>query len=169
MQLKTDVFKIGSTVTNYLGHSCKKMCWQELLKIAQSGHTAHGLRPHLFFPLRLPGVVWGPRSCSRPLAQADVARPRCGRGGDRRAAKTRPSGKVFKSWAVRGLFLYIFVCLYSTHFIENKICWWLNSNRGPLVSEADALPTAPKPLPRLIQFALRIVRLMIQLVPYIKK
>ena len=28
----------------------------------------------------------------------------------------------------------------------NKFCWWLDSNRGPLVSEATALPTEPQPL-----------------------
>ena len=29
-----------------------------------------------------------------------------------------------------------------------KVCQWLDSNRGPLVSEATALPTEPQPLPR---------------------
>ena len=29
----------------------------------------------------------------------------------------------------------------------NKSCRWLDSNPGPLVSEATALPTAPQPLP----------------------
>ena len=29
----------------------------------------------------------------------------------------------------------------------NKICRWLDSNHGPLVSEATALPTEPQPLP----------------------
>ena len=31
--------------------------------------------------------------------------------------------------------------------IVNKICQWLDSNRGSLVSEATALPTVPQPLP----------------------
>ena len=29
----------------------------------------------------------------------------------------------------------------------NKSCWWLDSNGGPLVTEATALPTEPQPLP----------------------
>ena len=29
----------------------------------------------------------------------------------------------------------------------NKSCQWLDSNPGPLVTEATALPTAPQPLP----------------------
>ena len=29
----------------------------------------------------------------------------------------------------------------------NKFCRWLDSNRGPLVSEATAQPTEPQPLP----------------------
>ena len=29
----------------------------------------------------------------------------------------------------------------------NKFCQWLESNRGPLVSKATALPTEPQPLP----------------------
>ena len=31
----------------------------------------------------------------------------------------------------------------------NKSCRWLDSNPGPLVSEATALPTAPQPLPQM--------------------
>ena len=38
----------------------------------------------------------------------------------------------------------------------NKSCWWLDSNPGPLVSEATALPTAPQPLPKLSCFNLKI-------------
>ena len=30
----------------------------------------------------------------------------------------------------------------------NKFCRWLDSNRGPLVSEATTLPTEPQPLPK---------------------
>ena len=30
----------------------------------------------------------------------------------------------------------------------NRSCQWLDSNQGPLVSEATALPTEPQPLPR---------------------
>ena len=36
---------------------------------------------------------------------------------------------------------------YSWQWIFNlKFCWWLDSNRGPLESEATALPTEPQPL-----------------------
>ena len=34
----------------------------------------------------------------------------------------------------------------------NKFCRWLDSNRGPLVSKATALPTEPQPLPRCPKF-----------------
>ena len=34
----------------------------------------------------------------------------------------------------------------------NKFCRWLNSNRGPLVLEATALPTEPQPLPHVVNF-----------------
>ena len=32
----------------------------------------------------------------------------------------------------------------------NKICWWLDSNHGSLVSEATTLPNEPQPLPHLL-------------------
>ena len=32
----------------------------------------------------------------------------------------------------------------------NKFCRWLDSNRGPLVLEARALPTEPQPLPNML-------------------
>ena len=31
--------------------------------------------------------------------------------------------------------------------VQYKICRWLDSNRGPLILEASALPTEPQPLP----------------------
>ena len=31
--------------------------------------------------------------------------------------------------------------------INVNFCWWLDSNRGPLVMEVTALPTEPQPLP----------------------
>ena len=34
----------------------------------------------------------------------------------------------------------------------NKFCLWLDLNRGPLVSEATALPTEPQQLPSMVQF-----------------
>ena len=60
---------------------------------------------------------------------------------------------VFLIWAIRGLFLFIFV--FSIQLIINnltnkcsiKFCRWLESNRRPLVSKATALPTEPQPLP----------------------
>ena len=48
-----------------------------------------------------------------------------------------------------GPFLAIFV--FSKHLtvynVQFKFCWWLDSNRGPLLSEATTLPTEPKQLP----------------------
>ena len=50
----------------------------------------------------------------------------------------------------RPLFLYF--RLFNTQLTVNKcsilinFCRWLDSNRGPLVSEATALPTEPQPL-----------------------
>ena len=59
---------------------------------------------------------------------------------------------LFFFWAIPGLFFFIFV--FSTHSWQktnvhyiNKFCRWLDSNRGPLVLEATALPTEPQPLP----------------------
>ena len=59
----------------------------------------------------------------------------------------------FKKWAIPGLFLFIFVfsiqlVIYKlTNECSIKFCRWLESNRGPLVSKATALPTEPQPLP----------------------
>ena len=53
-----------------------------------------------------------------------------------------------KKWAIPGLFFFIFV--FSIQLIVNKFIkfrQWLDSNRGPLVSEATPLPTEPQPLP----------------------
>ena len=38
--LKVMYFKMAPKVTKYFGHFCIKLCRQELLKIAQSGHSA---------------------------------------------------------------------------------------------------------------------------------
>ena len=53
----------------------------------------------------------------------------------------------FKKWSIPGLFLFIFV--FSIQLTERiyQIWRWLDSNRGPLVSEATALPTESHPLP----------------------
>ena len=72
-----------------------------------------------------------------------------------------PSGEavefIFK-WAIpRPLFLYF--RLFNTQLtVNNKqmfnininFCRWLDSNRGPLASEATTLPTEPQPLPKLL-------------------
>ena len=49
----------------------------------------------------------------------------------------------------RPLFLYfrLFNTVDSKQMFHIKACWWLDLNRGPLVSEATALPTEPQPLP----------------------
>ena len=36
-------------------------------------------------------------------------------------------------------------------FFSSFLCWWLDSNRRPLVSEATTLPTEPQPLPYLLE------------------
>ena len=36
----------------------------------------------------------------------------------------------------------------------NKFCCWLDSNPGPPVSEATALPIVPQPLPKIQNFAI---------------
>ena len=59
----------------------------------------------------------------------------------------------FKKWAIPGLF-FIYFRLFNTvdnKQMLNKICRWLESNRGPLVSKASALPTEPQPLPKVLQ------------------
>ena len=38
--MKLEVFKIAQKVNIHLGYFCKKICHQELSKIAQFGHTA---------------------------------------------------------------------------------------------------------------------------------
>ena len=46
---------------------------------------------------------------------------------------------------ITGLFFFIFVCS-KVNMLIIKFCWWLDSNLGPLVLEASALPTEPQPL-----------------------
>ena len=50
----------------------------------------------------------------------------------------------------RPLFLYfrLFNTANSKLNIPYRICWCLDSNRGPLVFEATTLPTEPQPLPK---------------------
>ena len=50
--------------------------------------------------------------------------------------------------AIPGLF-FLYFRLFNTvdsKQMFNKFCRWLDSNRGPLVLEATALPTEPQPL-----------------------
>ena len=62
----------------------------------------------------------------------------------------------FQNGPFRPLFLYF--CLYFTVYRKQvfnmKVCLWLDSNCGPLVSEATALPTEPQPLPLNVKFYL---------------
>ena len=55
----------------------------------------------------------------------------------------------FFNWPFTADFLYIrlFISVDIVHMFHIKVCWWLNSNRGPLVSEATALSTESQPLP----------------------
>ena len=54
-----------------------------------------------------------------------------------------------KKWATPGLFLFILVFSIQLKINKcpNKFCPWLESNCGPQVLEATALPTEPQPLP----------------------
>ena len=54
----------------------------------------------------------------------------------------------------RPLFLLFssFLQTVNMKYWFNKSCRWLDSNPGPLISEATALPTAPQPLPQEYQF-----------------
>ena len=57
-------------------------------------------------------------------------------------------GDFFKKWANPSLFFFIFVfSIQLTVNIQYTFCPWLDSNSGPLESEATALPTEPQPLP----------------------
>ena len=48
--------------------------------------------------------------------------------------------------AIPGLYFFIFV--FSIQLTINKWSMQLDSNHGPLISEATALPTEPQPLPQ---------------------
>ena len=60
---------------------------------------------------------------------------------------------IFFKWAIPGLFFLYFrlfntqLTVYNCSILINFICRWLDSNHGPLVLEAPALPTEPQPLP----------------------
>ena len=60
----------------------------------------------------------------------------------------------FFKWATPGLFFFYFRLFNTIQMTFNnkcsiKICRCLDSNHGPLTSEATALPTEPQPLPLL--------------------
>ena len=51
----------------------------------------------------------------------------------------------------RPLFLYfVFSIQLTVHIVQYKFCRRLDSNHGPLVLEATALPTEPQPLPKVV-------------------
>ena len=65
---------------------------------------------------------------------------------------TRRGGAVLAKFSLQlsRQFLFIFVFSIQLTVSKYKICQWLDSNRGPLVLEATALPTEPQPLPFLL-------------------
>ena len=57
----------------------------------------------------------------------------------------------FFKWAIPGLVFFIFCLFYTVESKQKfciKVCLWLDSNRGTLMSEATALLTEPQPLPK---------------------
>ena len=58
---------------------------------------------------------------------------------------------LYFKWAFLGLFFFIFASSIHLTIVSQMLYWiirrWLDSNRGPLVLEATALPTEPQPLP----------------------
>ena len=58
---------------------------------------------------------------------------------------------LYFKWAFLGLFFFIFASSIHLTIGSQMLYWiirrWLDSNRGPLVLEATALPTEPQPLP----------------------
>ena len=67
--------------------------------------------------------------------------------------------KTFWNWQAKAIsedffkwprFLYfrLFITVDGIQMFYINICQWLDSNRGPVVSEATALPTEPQPLPK---------------------
>ena len=64
----------------------------------------------------------------------------------------RPTGFIsfFQKWAIPGLF-FLYFRLFNTQLTVNKcsinFSRLLDSNHGPMVLEATALPTEPQPLP----------------------
>ena len=54
---------------------------------------------------------------------------------------------VFFKCDIPGLFFSLFSSFQYSWQSDIKVCLWLDSNRGPLASEATALPTEPQPLP----------------------
>ena len=66
----------------------------------------------------------------------------------------------FLNWAFPGLF-FLYSRLFNTVDGTYKFCRWLDSNRGPLVSEATALPTVPQPLSHLIEYVTLVQHIVI--------
>ena len=71
---------------------------------------------------------------------------------DNRRISSAAKVSIFFKWAIHGLFLFYFRLFNTIQLTINKcsmkICRCLDSNRGPLVLEATALPTEPQPLPK---------------------
>ena len=50
------------------------------------------------------------------------------------------------------LYFHLFNTVDNKQMFYIKVCRWLDSNRGPLVSDVTALPTEPQPLPKRSKF-----------------
>ena len=44
-------------------------------------------------------------------------------------------------------FIFVFSIQLTVKIVQYQFCRWLDSNRGPLMLQATALPTEPQPLP----------------------
>ena len=51
-------------------------------------------------------------------------------------------------------FIFVFSIQSIVNKFQYKFCRWLDLNRGPLVSEATALPTEPQPLLKSVNFVI---------------
>ena len=61
--------------------------------------------------------------------------------------QSKANFRLFRLFFLKvGHYFRLFNTVASTQMFHIKVCRWLDSNRGPLVSEATALPTEPQPL-----------------------
>ena len=73
----------------------------------------------------------GGHQCSKTPPPSAIRSPKC---------------NLYKKWAIPGLFFFTFSSEYtidSTQMFHINSCRWPDSNRGPWVSEATALPIEP--------------------------